>query len=51
MIHKVYEPYILDRLGTAALFCEVVILTLRTVPIGTAVRGVGSDGGGHWGDR
>ena len=26
---KVYEPYIRARLGTAAHFCEVVVLTLR----------------------
>ena len=31
MIHKVYEPSIRVRLGTAAHFCEVVVLKLRTV--------------------
>ena len=31
---KVYEPSIRARLGTAAHFCEVVVLKLRTVPIG-----------------
>jgi len=36
VIHKVYEPSIRARLGTAAHFCEVVVLKLRTVPIGTA---------------
>ena len=29
---KVYEPLIRARLGTAAHFCEVVVLKLRTVP-------------------
>ena len=33
---KVNEPYIRARLGTAAHFCKVVVLKLRTVPIGTA---------------
>ena len=31
----VYKPYIRTHLGTAAHFCEVVALKLRTVPIGT----------------
>jgi len=36
---KVYEPYIRARLGTAALFCEVVDLELKrrrtgAVPVG-----------------
>jgi len=31
----VYEPYIRALLGTASHFCEVVVLKLRTVPIGT----------------
>ena len=30
---KVYEPYIRARLGTAAHFCKVVVLKLRTVYI------------------
>jgi len=30
VIHKVYEPEIRARLGTAAHFCEVVVLKLRT---------------------
>ena len=34
---NVYEPYIRARLGTAAHFCEGVVLNLRTVPIGTAL--------------
>ena len=38
MIHKVYDPEIRARLGTAAHFCEVVVLELRTDPIGTALR-------------
>jgi len=33
---KVYEPQIRARLGTASHFCELVVLKLRTVPIGTA---------------
>ena len=33
---KVYEPYIRARLGTAAHFCEVVVLKLRTAPIAGA---------------
>jgi len=37
VIHKVYAPYIRARLGTASHFCEVVVLKLRTVPIGTAL--------------
>ena len=36
MTHKVYEPYIRARLGTAADLCEAIVLKLRTVPIGTA---------------
>ena len=32
---QVYEPYIRALLGTDSHFCEVVVLTLRTVPIGT----------------
>ena len=31
---KVDEPEIRARLGTAAHFCEVVVLILRTAPIG-----------------
>ena len=38
-MHKVYEPKIRARLGTAAHFCEVVVLKLRTVPLGTALSG------------
>ena len=34
---EVYEPSIKARLGTAAHFCEVGVLKLRTVPIGTAL--------------
>ena len=34
---KVYEPQIRALLGTAAHFCEVVVLKLRTVPIGWQV--------------
>ena len=34
---NVYEPYIQARLGTASRFCEVVVLTLRAVPTGTAL--------------
>ena len=30
MIHKIYEPEIRARLGTAAQFCEVVVRKLRT---------------------
>ena len=33
---NVYEPYTRALLGTAAHFCQVVVLKLRTVPIGTA---------------
>ena len=33
---KVYAPSIRARLGTTAHFCEVAVLKLRTVPIGTA---------------
>ena len=33
VIHKVYEPLIRARLGTAALLCEVSVLTLRTLLI------------------
>ena len=36
---KVYEPYIRARLGTAAHFCEVVVLKLRTVPGATTSSG------------
>ena len=36
MIHKVYEPQIRARLGTAAHFCDIGVLKLRNVPIGTA---------------
>ena len=35
---QVYEPWIRALLGTASHFCEVVVLKLRTVPIGTALR-------------
>ena len=35
--NTVYEPQIRARLGTAAHFCEVVVLKLKTVPIGTAL--------------
>ena len=34
---KVYVPQIRALLGTASHFCEVVVLNLRTVPIGTAL--------------
>ena len=37
MIHKVFEPQIRALLETASHFCEVVVLKLRTVPIGTAL--------------
>jgi len=44
---KVYEPSIRARLGTAAHFCEVVVLKLRTGPLpreqGTTEKGVLSD--------
>jgi len=33
---QVYEPQIQALLGTASHFCEVFVLKLRTVPIGTA---------------
>ena len=33
---KFHEPQIRARLGTAAHLCEVVVLKLRTVQIGTA---------------
>jgi len=33
---KVYEPQIRALLGTALHFCEVIVLKLRTAPIGTA---------------
>jgi len=35
---KVYWPQTLALLGTSSHFCEVVILKLRTVPIGTALN-------------
>ena len=35
---KVYEPQIRALLGTASHFCQVVVLKLRTVPIGTALN-------------
>ena len=35
---NVNEPKIRALLGTASHFCEVVVLKLRTVPIGTALR-------------
>ena len=34
---QVYGPQIRALLGTASHFCEVVVLKLRTVPIGTAL--------------
>jgi len=34
---KVYAPHIRAVLGTASHFCELVVLKLRTVPIGTYV--------------
>ena len=34
---KFYAPYIRARVRTVAYFCEVVVLRLRTVPIGTAL--------------
>ena len=34
---KVYEPEIRALLETASHFCEVVVLKLRTLPIGTAL--------------
>ena len=34
---KVYAPQIRALLGTASHFCEVVVLKLRTLPIGTAL--------------
>ena len=34
---KVYESEIRALFGTASHFCEVVVLELRTVPIGTAL--------------
>jgi len=43
---KVYAPQMRARLGTAAHFCEVVILKLRTAPIGSPRRG-SSAGGVH----
>ena len=33
MIHKVYQPYIRARLGTAAHFFEVVVLKLRPAQV------------------
>jgi len=39
------QPYIRALLGTASHFCEAVVLTLRTVPLGTAEgRGTRVDG-------
>ena len=34
---KVYEPQTRAPLGIASYFCGVVVLKLRTVPIGTAL--------------
>jgi len=34
----IYEPYIRALLGTASHFCEAVVVKLRTVPLGTALR-------------
>ena len=34
---KINEPYIRVHLGTALHFCQVAVLRLRTVPIGTAL--------------
>ena len=34
---QVYEPEMRALLGTASHFCEVVVLKLRTVPIGIAL--------------
>ena len=50
MIQKGYEPYIRARLGTAAHFCEVVVLKLRTVPIagGGAVLDCVAAPGSRW---
>ena len=35
---QAYKPYIQALLGNASYFCEVVVLELRTVPIGTALN-------------
>ena len=37
----IYEPEIRALLGTASHFCEVVVLKLRTVPFGTALKSRG----------
>ena len=45
-----YEPQIRARLGTTAHFCEVVVLKLKTVPLGAGVA-AGARGGRVGQDR